>query len=72
MQRESVASRVKTSLADRELSTVEVARAIGVTRARAAIVLREMERNDAVERVGTVRSGRVGMPATIWSLRPWL
>lgn len=70
MPREPTAPRILAVLADREMSTVEVARAIGVTRDRARIVLREMERSDAVERVGTVRSGRVGMPATVWSVRP--
>lgn len=70
MRPEPVAPRVIAALASGDRSTTEVARALGVTRDRARIVLCGMERNDMVERVGTVRSGRVGMPQTIWSLRP--
>lgn len=70
MQPDRTAPRILAVLRGRDLPTTQVAKAIGVTRARAAIVLRAMERDDLVERVGTFRSGRVGMPQTIWSLRP--
>lgn len=70
MPHESTPPRILAALRGRDLPTTQVAKAIGVTRARAAIVLRAMERDELVERVGTVRSGRVGMPQTIWSLRP--
>lgn len=70
MQPERTAPRIRAALADGDRSTTEVAKAIGVTRDRARIVLRVLEEDGIVERVGVVRSGRVGMPATIWSLRP--
>lgn len=69
MQRDRTAPKILAILREGDQPTTAIAAKLGVTRDRAAVVLRELAREDLVERVDVVRSGRVGMPQNVWGLR---